>query len=126
MTKKIVPFLLLSAGLYTLLTMAVIHCYQDDPSTMKWHDRENYNQRFISQLGDTETIPLDVVLDKLGSPDLAYVKQVNEQTWQLNYYRTQHVTSDGITTIDECTGLLFINNQLVSWGGAAVSDYQNS
>jgi hypothetical protein len=39
------------------------------------------------------------------------------------FYRTQHRQADGITTEDECTALLFENNELIAWGDSAYQSY---
>ncbi|MCR2595581.1 DUF3192 domain-containing protein, partial [Salmonella enterica] len=79
-------------------------------------DREAYNKRYIEKLKIEDTATLNSVLEYLGSPDLTFAKRDEDQVWQIVFYRTQHKTSDGITTIDECTGLLFKNGQLILWG----------
>jgi hypothetical protein len=40
------------------------------------------------------------------------------------YYRTKRAISDGITTTDECTALLFKNQRLIALDTAAVTLYQ--
>jgi hypothetical protein len=42
---------------------------------------------------------------------------------QVLYYRTRRVDDDGITTKNECTPLVFINNELVGWGELSLSKY---
>jgi hypothetical protein len=43
-----------------------------------------------------------------------YIK--GEDTYQVLYYRTQHIDGDGVTTKDECTPLVFKNSALLGWG----------
>ena len=124
MLKKFIRYLILGLGLYALIATLVIAFYKDDPQAMIWQDRESFNKRYIEKLSlDSQTTPY-TVLDYLGSPDLTFAKRDNEQVLQIIFYRTQHITSDGITTMDECTGLLFKNGQLILWGPSAYSKYQ--
>ena len=63
--------------------------------------------------------------------DLA--KKFADNNYQVMFYRTQHVKSDGITTQDECTFLLFVNGILKEIGlgekypenWAIIADHQN-
>jgi len=122
--KKFIRYLILGLGLYALIATLVIAFYKDDPQAMIWQDRESFNKRYIEQLSLDSQTTLNTVLDYLGSPDLTFAKRDNEQVLQIIFYRTQHITSDGITTMDECTGLLFKNGQLILWGPSAYSKYQ--
>lgn len=103
--------------------MLVVTFYKDDPSAMIWQDREAFNKRFIEKLNVDSDVLLDDVLETLGSPDLTYAKKETKAVLQIVYYRTQLTKPDGITTIDECTGLLFENGKLVLWGPAAKIAY---
>lgn len=124
MLKKFIRYLILGLGLYALIATLVIAFYKDDPQAMIWQDRESFNKRYIEKLSLDSHTTLNTVLDYLGSPDLTFAKRDNEQVLQIIFYRTQHITSDGITTMDECTGLLFKNGQLILWGPSAYSKYQ--
>jgi len=124
MLKKFIRYLILGLGLYALIAASVIMFYKDDPQAMIWQDREAFNKRFIEKLSLEQPTTLSSVLDYLGSPDLTYAKRDGEQVFQIVFYRTQHKTSDGITTMDECTGLLFKNGQLFLWGPSAYNKYQ--
>ena len=124
MLKKFIRYLILGLGLYALIATLVIAFYKDDPQAMIWQDRESFNKRYIEKLSLDSQTTLNTVLDYLGSPDLTFAKRDDEQVLQIIFYRTQHITSDGITTMDECTGLLFKNGQLILWGPSAYSKYQ--
>ena len=125
MTKKIIRYILLGIGLYVILATLVIVFYQDDPASMNWRDRESFNNRFISKLDLKTATSIDHVFDQLGSPDLTFAKNTKDDTYQIVFYRTQHVKSDGITTQDECTGILFKNGILLAWGLGALATYEN-
>ncbi|MDN3379904.1 MULTISPECIES: DUF3192 domain-containing protein [unclassified Pseudoalteromonas] len=123
MFKKVFRYIILGLGVYALIATLVITFYKDDPQAMIWQDREAFNKRFIAKLSIEQPTNLNHVLDDLGSPDLTYAKRVEENVWQIIFYRTQHVKSDGITTMDECTGLLFKNGELILWGPSAYETY---
>ena len=79
-----------------------------------WASRQKENRLFINELA------LDVkrsyVVDKLGAPNFseAFVKDSDE--YRILYYRTQRRQSDGETTKDETTPLVFKNDRLIGWG----------
>lgn len=80
-----------------------------------WEDREAYNRQFIAKL-QLEQFTFEQALAQLGSPDITEAKKVANDYFQVMFYRTQHVKSDGITTQDECTFLLFVNSVLKEIG----------
>ncbi|SFC15054.1 DUF3192 domain-containing protein [Pseudoalteromonas denitrificans] len=125
MTKKIFRYILLGLGFYAVLATCVILFYKDDPSTMNWQDRQSYNKRFIANLKLKEPKYFDSVIETLGAPDLTFAKKAFNDTFQILYYRTQHMKSDGITTVEECTGLMFKNNILIAWGPGADKAYES-
>lgn len=120
--RKVV--LLLIAGIVSYLAIVglVLSLYQADPADMKWQERETYNAKQIGQL--EFGMSKDDVIRMLGSPDINEAKETSGGAHQVLFYRTHHVTSDGITTKDECTPLLFKDNQLIAWGSDAYEDYQ--
>ncbi len=126
MIKKISRYLILGIGLYVLTASLVIFFYKDSPTSMDWQDRQSYNNRFILNLSANTPMYLETVLTSLGTPDITFAKSVEEHTYQIVYYRTQHVKSDGITTKEECTGLVFKNNLLVAWGPGSNTAYDNT
>ena len=124
MNKRIWWVLLAAILCYPLVTWIVLHCYQDDPSKMVWSDREAFNRKFISQLNDRSTLLQKDVIHTLGGPDITEAVKVGDDVYQLMYYRTKRSISDGITTTDECTALLFKNQQLVALDSKAINLYQ--
>lgn len=126
MKKRIWLMLALAIPLYPLLTWLVLTYYQDDPSKMIWNDREAYNHKYISQLNMQTGLTQQQLIEKLGGPDITEAEMVGNNTYQLMYYRTKREISDGITTKQECTALLFKNNQLVALAEQAVQQYQQA
>ena len=109
---------------YALAVVAIKYNVEDaSPDEMEWEDRQRFNQIQIGKL-DLGT-QRQVIVGSLGSPDISEAKQVNQRTLSLLFYRTHHVKSDGITTKDECTPLLFKDGVLVAWGSPAETMYKN-
>ncbi|MFY8274811.1 DUF3192 domain-containing protein [Pseudoalteromonas sp. SSDWG2] len=123
MWTKVLKYIILGIGVYAIIATLVMTLYKDDPGAMVWQDREAYNKRFIARLEPNNPMHIEEVLDTLGTPDLTFVKRRGDDIYQIVFYRTQHVKADGITTKDECTGLLFKNKQLLVWGQQAELDY---
>ncbi|CAH9065206.1 hypothetical protein PSECIP111951_03598 [Pseudoalteromonas holothuriae] len=126
MIKKVLQYIILGLAVYAAIVMLVINFYKDDPQAMIWQDREAFNNRYINKLKPEQSVQIDQVLETLGSPDLTYVKKQPSKMLQIVYYRTQLVKPDGITTQDECTGLLFENGKLILWGPAANVAYEKA
>ncbi|RUO77308.1 DUF3192 domain-containing protein [Idiomarina seosinensis] len=120
--RKVVLLLITGILSYLAIVGLVLSLYEADPADMKWQERETYNAKQIGQL--EFGMSKDDVIRMLGSPDINEAKETSTGAHQVLFYRTHHVTSDGITTKDECTPLLFNDNQLIAWGSDAYEDYQ--
>mgnify|MGYP000067038959 FL=1 len=115
MNKKVISRILLALAAYGVFVILVVNFYDDSPSNMQWEDREAYNRQFIAKL-QLDKFTFEQALEQLGSPDITEAKLINDKKHQVMFYRTQHIKSDGITTQEECTFLLFINGQLKEIG----------
>ena len=115
MNKKVIGRILLALTVYAIFVALVVTFYDDSPDQMKWNDREAYNRQFIAKI-KLESFTFEQALTQLGSPDITEARTVDEVNYQVMFYRTQHVKSDGITTQDECTFLLFVNGTLKEIG----------
>jgi len=121
--KKIIAIILAALAAYGIFVTLVVNFYDDSPANMQWEDREAYNQQFITKL-ELEKFNFNSAIEQLGSPDITEAKIVNESRYQVSFYRTQHVKSDGITTQDECTALLFTNGILTAIGKTAYQQFK--
>lgn len=123
MNTKVIKIIAVGFLVYVGFAAVILHFYQADPESMNWQERETFNQKQIGtlNLGVTK----DEVIRLLGSPDISEAKQIDSGEVQVLFYRTHHVKSDGITTRDECTPLLFKDDKLTAWGADAYSDYQS-
>jgi hypothetical protein len=121
MNKKVVKRIGIGVLLYAIFAITVIKFYPDTPHSMDWEDRQEYNQIQIAkiELGLSKSEALEL----LGSPDITEAKRNAGKELQVMFYRTQHKQSDGITTKNECTALLFENSKLVAWGKNAYQTF---
>ncbi|AAZ24210.1 MULTISPECIES: DUF3192 domain-containing protein [Colwellia] len=115
MNKKIIGRILLALTVYGIFVALVMTFYDDSPDQMKWKDREAYNRQFIAKVM-LDNFTFEQALTQLGSPDITEARTIDKINYQVMFYRTQHVKSDGITTQDECTFLLFVNGTLKEIG----------
>jgi hypothetical protein len=115
MNKKVITRIFLALAAYGIFVLLVVSFYDDSPDKMQWEDREAYNKQFIAKL-QLEQFTFEQAIEQLGSPDITEAKKVATDKFQVMFYRTQHVKSDGITTQDECTFLLFVNGALKEIG----------
>jgi len=122
MSKKVVFRILLALAAYGIFVVLVMTFYDDSPSQMGWEDREAYNRQFIAKL-KVDNYTFDQAINELGSPDITEAKKVDGNRYQVLFYRTQHMKSDGITSQDECTALLFHNDVLVGIGQSAYDEF---
>jgi hypothetical protein len=83
-----------------------------------WEDRQKNNVRKIQklELGRTRSS----IKADFGEPDLVESFMRDEQNFSVLFYRTRHVHSDGMTTREETTPLVFVDDVLVGWGDSAV------
>lgn len=106
---------------YVAFVLVVVLVYEPSPEDMDWQDRQAYNNAKLSEL--TLGQPLDTVTLVLGKADFSEAKTVEQDSLQVLFYRTHHSKSDGETTRDECTPLLFKNNKLIAWGQDTYQQY---
>lgn len=121
MNSKVIKRISLGVVIYLVFAAAVLFFYPDSPKQMDWEDRQQFNKVQIANL--TLGVTRADIIQLLGSPDISEAKQVGNNRVQVMFYRTQHEKSDGITTQDECTPLLFKNDELIAWGDGAYQDY---
>jgi len=125
MDNKVVKFAAIGFGLYAVFAASVLTFYEEDTDQMDWEDRQAFNKRFINELSIDGQIQKSYIIESLGSPDITEAKQLEDAAFQVMFYRTQHQQSDGITTKDECTPLLFKDGRLIAWGNGAYEQYNS-
>lgn len=124
MNKKVISRILLALVAYGIFVLLVVNFYDDNPANMKWEDREAFNRQYIAKI-KLDTFTFDQALTELGSPDITEAKKRLDKNYQVLFYRTQHMKSDGFTTQDECTPLLFINGLLTAIGSNAYEQFKS-
>ncbi|MFC4700039.1 DUF3192 domain-containing protein [Glaciecola siphonariae] len=87
-------------------------------SHSSWKKEQASNKRDINELSLGQT--KDSVVSKMGAPAFNEALQKEGHAYQLLWYRTHHRESDGITSKDECTPLIFKNAELIGWGETAL------
>lgn len=114
---RLAAVLLSSAALSGCVVAIGNDAFQEDE---KWQQEQKRNDRYIDgvQIGTSiSTIQAD-----LGDADFRDSFQRNGEVFEVLYYRTQHRHSDGKTTRDETTPLVFIDGALVGFGPSAVEN----
>ncbi|HLV48698.1 MAG TPA: DUF3192 domain-containing protein [Aliidiomarina sp.] len=107
--------------IYALIAGSVLTFYTANPENMTWREREIFNRKYIGRLELGS--PSAEVLRLLGPPDLSEALTMPEGEFVVYFYRTHHVKSDGVTTRDETTPLIFRNEKLIAWGDPAYQEY---
>lgn len=105
-----------------LLPLAATGCIYVDGkhADSSWRQEQRINRTAISRLEIGS--PRSVVIAELGSPDDSEAFNRDGEEIRVLFYRTQHRHSDGDTTRDETTPLVFENGLLVGWGDAVYAD----
>lgn len=106
---------------YTAFVAVVVLVYEPTPDEMHWEDRQAFNNSKLADL----SIGLNISDIKLlmGKADFSEAKITGDDALQVLFYRTHHAKSDGETTRDECTPLLFKNQKLIAWGADTYDQY---
>ncbi|MBV1909596.1 MAG: DUF3192 domain-containing protein [Kangiellaceae bacterium] len=79
-----------------------------------WQAKQERNREMISEL----SLQMDRadVAQKMGVPEFSDAFAKDGKAFRVLYYRTQHTRSDGDTTRDETTPLVFADDKLIGWG----------
>lgn len=112
--------LMLIASLAVLGGCVIAVNTDDREGKDSWHSVQRDNIRQIEQLALGQ--PEEVVRARFGKPDFQESFLREGQEFVALYYRTRHVDSDGVTSRDETTPLVFVNEKLVGWGDSALEN----
>jgi|GEM_PF-963705 hypothetical protein len=107
-------------SLVSALNGCVIAVNTDDWEDSAWFSRQHKNAERIEQLelGNLET---DIRQD-FGDPDFTESFARDGSQFVVLFYRTRHVDTDGTTTKNETTPLVFVDGTLVGWGDSAIEN----
>lgn len=119
MSLNVMPLKVFTAALLTIALSGCVVAINDRSSETEgdWKKAQRYNQQQINQMATG--MPIEEVRNLLGAPDFSESFNKNGEQTQVLFYRTHHVKSDGKTTKDECTPLIFKDNRLTGWGDKA-------
>ena len=106
---------------YLLFVAVVIFVYEPQPEDRAWDDRQAFNLQKMSEISFGQH--LEEIRTLLGRADFVEAKTGIDGQYQVMYYRTHHMKSDGETTKEECTPLLFRDNLLIAWGQDTQKQY---
>ncbi len=97
-----------------LSTTGCVYVNGERISHEDWRDEQRENRQVISQL-EMGMARGDVV-GKLGTPSESEAFDRDGEEVRVLFYRTQRKHSDGNTSRDETTPLVFVDDVLVGWG----------
>ncbi|MCL1094540.1 DUF3192 domain-containing protein [Shewanella kaireitica] len=109
---------------YIAFVAVIMATYDPTPDEMDWEDRQAYNRAQLTEIAIGQSI--DEIKAMFGKADFSEAKISNQQNLQILFYRTHHKESDGETTKEECTPLLFKQGNLVAWGEDTYQQYLTS
>ena len=115
-------FTLALLGTMLALGGCVINVNADhDEEESNWKSKQQSNARAISamEIGRSK-IEIEA---ELGTADFNDAFEGSGGTYRVLFYRTRHLHSDGRTTRDETTPIVFHNGNVVGWGDSALAHY---
>ena len=107
-------------SMVTLLTGCVVAIGNDDFDNEydQWQSDQDRTLRMINALDLGRD--LGSIEGEFGAPDFTDSFMRNGEAIRVLHFRTHLAHSDGKTTRDETTPLVFIDDQLVGWGEMAI------
>ncbi|WP_440055296.1 DUF3192 domain-containing protein [Pseudoalteromonas sp. T1lg65] len=120
--------LALVAALSTTLLSGCIVAVSDGESEHGWvSDYNSSNWQHVQKRNRDKIASLKLgtsyhqVKDMFATPDYTELLSKDGSTYQVLYYQTNSQHSDGKVTKDECTPLVFKNDELIGYGESAMS-----
>lgn len=117
---------LVNLCLITTLSLVATGCVFIDGKHVNlddWEETQQENRERISQLN--VGMHRSAVVEELGAPSDSEAFQHNGEEVRVLFYRTQRKHSDGNTSRDETTPLIFKDELLVGWGSAVYANLQH-
>jgi hypothetical protein len=102
-----------ATAVVTVLSGCVI-AFGDGDVRSNWRDVERKNMNSIEDL--QMGAELSAVRSKLGEAQFVEAFAGKDGDYKVLFYRTQHARSDGETTRDETTPVVFRNGHLIGYG----------
>ncbi len=116
---KLLSLSLLFSGLLSGCVIAV-HDGEGHYSSDEWKERQEANRKEIANL--RTGMDMQQITEKLGGADDSEGFERNGKNYVILYYRTRHVKSDGETSREETTPLVFEEGKLKGWGNMALDE----
>jgi hypothetical protein len=114
------PAQILMLGLLSTAATGCVYIDGEHVSHSKWREEQRDNREAIARL-EIGATRADVVTE-LGAPAISEAFDRDGEEVRVLFYRTQHRHSDGDTTRDETTPLVFENDRLIGWGDSVYAD----
>ncbi|MCP3674247.1 MAG: DUF3192 domain-containing protein [Gammaproteobacteria bacterium] len=117
--KKVLLALPLTLALSGCIIVSGDHEGDWDNNNSNWKavQKENLSNITKLSLGQSRS----QVLSQMGDPNITEAfTNASGSNYQVLFYRTNHEHSDGQTTKDETTPLVFENDKLIGWGQDAL------
>lgn len=101
-------------------TTGCVYVNGEHISNSDWKDTQRHNREAISnlELGTSA----QAVIDELGTPADSEAFSDDGVEVRVLFYRTTHKQSDGETSRDETTPLVFRDDRLIGWGAKIYGD----
>lgn len=115
---------LLAIVSFLLLTTGCVYVGGEHMDNEDWRVTQRDNREAISSL-EIGITRLEV-MERLGVPNDSEAFSSERGEVRVLFYRTQRRHSDGDTTRDETTPLVFRNDVLIGWGQGVYSDLKRS
>ncbi|MFY8326442.1 DUF3192 domain-containing protein [Pseudoalteromonas sp. ZZD1] len=116
--KKVMLIATLSAPLLTGCVIAVsdgeAETHWAGDSSTSWQKQHKNNRETIANLALGTNY--QVVLNRLQTPNFTELLKKDDKVYQVLFYATHSIHSDGKMTKDECTPLVFENDKLIGIG----------
>ncbi|MCL1146010.1 DUF3192 domain-containing protein [Shewanella sp. 10N.261.52.F9] len=120
--KSKLPVIIISIFVtYVAFVAVIMATYDPSPDEMDWEDRQAYNLAQMSEVTLGQSI--EEIKSLFGKADFSEAKLSQESQLQVLFYRTHHKESDGETTKEECTPMLFKQGKLIAWGEDTYKQY---
>jgi outer membrane protein assembly factor BamE (lipoprotein component of BamABCDE complex) len=114
---------LLAAALLSALTLSgcvVVKESSYDGSNEKYEGQQSEQRNRSSIAALPPSLSVSEALSRLGTPDFNDSWESEQHRYQVLYYRTHRKHADGMTTRDECTAIVFIDDTLAGTGEMAL------
>ena len=112
--KRIVSTLTAIAATLALSGCVIVNGEPGWVGSSDWEREQERNSKAIANLDIG--MERSEVVRKLGTPSFSEAFTRDDDEYRVLFFRTQHRHSDGDTTRDETTPLVFKNDTLIGWG----------